>query len=89
MKFFSKIKDLAVISKRTKKVIARFKGGEFETKDTVMIDKMKPLFKNDGTDFKSLNYMKLRKIATGKGIKADFKKKVDLVAALERSERYG
>lgn len=89
MNFYCKDKDLVVISRKTKKEIARFVDGKFETEDTELIVKLKPHFKNDGIDYKSLNYMKLLKMAKAKDIPIHKKKKVFLVEALERSEING
>jgi len=46
MLFYSKIKNLAVNSKITKKTIAQFNGEKFETEDPVLIEKLKPHFRH-------------------------------------------
>jgi len=46
MLFYSVEKNLVVNSKKTKKIIARFKDGIFETDDPILIDKLKPYFKH-------------------------------------------
>lgn len=46
MLFFSKEKNLVVNSKKTHKIIARFKEGRFETDDPVLIEKLKPYFRH-------------------------------------------
>jgi hypothetical protein len=52
MIFYSDIKDLVVMSKKTHKPIAHFVKGEFETNDPEVIAKMQLHFKNNGIDFK-------------------------------------
>ena len=87
MKFFcDEIKDLSVLSRKTKKVIAVFKDGVFVTKDPELIAKMKVHFKNDGIDYKSLSYYKLRKLCDDKKMNTNKMKRADLIEALERSE---
>jgi hypothetical protein len=47
MIFFNKSEPgLVINSKKTKKIIARFKNGKFETDDLVLIDKLKPYFRH-------------------------------------------
>ena len=80
-------KNLAVISRKTKHTMAKFsKDGVFETEDPELIGRMRPHFKNDGIDYKSLSYYKLRKLADEKKINTNKLKRADLVEALERSE---
>lgn len=87
MKFFCKeVEDLSVLSRKTKKVIAKFDKGVFVTEDPVLIAKMKVHFKNDGIDYKSLSYYKLRKLAEDKKMNTNKMKRADLIEALERSE---
>ena len=85
MEFYCDTKDLAVISKKTKRTIAKFKKGKFKTDDPRLIEKMKLHFKNDGIDYKTLNYYELRKLASKK-MDTRKMKKADLIEALERSE---
>jgi len=87
MIFYSVEKNLVVNSSKTKKIIARFKDGKFETKDPILITKLKPHFKNDGIDYKSLNYWKMRELAEKKGINYHKIKKADLIKALEESDK--
>ena len=90
MKFFcDEIKDLSVLSRKTKKVIAKFDKGVFVTKNPELIARMRPHFKNDGIDYKSLSYYKLRKLAEEKKMNANKMKRADLIEALERSELNG
>lgn len=87
MKFFcEEVEDLSVLSRKTKKVIAKFDKGVFVTEDPELISRMKPHFKNDGIDYKSLSYYKLRKLADEKKMNTNKMKKADLIEALERSE---
>jgi len=44
--FFSKIPNIVVNSKKTKKTIARFENGKFETDDPILIEKLKPSFRH-------------------------------------------
>jgi len=46
MIFYSTVKDIVINSKKTKKIICRFKNGKFETDDLVLIDKLKPHFRH-------------------------------------------
>jgi len=46
MLFFSIEKNLVVNSKKTHKIIARFKDGRFETEDPILIEKLKPYFRH-------------------------------------------
>jgi len=46
MVFFSKIPNIVVNSKKTKKTIARFENGRFETDDPILIEKLKPSFRH-------------------------------------------
>ena len=87
MKFFcEEVEDLSVLSKKTKKVMAKFEKGVFETEDPELISRMRPHFKNDGIDYKSLSYYKLRKLAEDKKMNVNKMKRADLIEALERSE---
>lgn len=80
-------KNLAVISRKTKHTMAKFnKDGIFETEDPKLIGRMKPHFKNDGMDYKSLSYYKLRKLCDDKKMNTNKMKRADLIEALERSE---
>jgi len=87
MIFYSKIPGLVVNSKKTNKIICRFKDGKFETHDPVLIAKMKLHFRNDGIDYKSLDYWGLKKEAEKKGIETHKIKQADLIKALEECER--
>lgn len=82
MIFFSVEKNLVVNSQKTNKIIARFKDGKFETKDPVLIVKLKPYFKYDNK-IEKLDYWKLKEEAEKKGIKTYKTKKADLIKALE------
>lgn len=87
MIFYSTIKNLVVNSKKANKTIACFKNGKFETHNPVLIAKLKPHFRNDGIDYKSLNYWELKKEAEKKGIETHKIKQADLIKALEECER--
>ncbi|GAI76604.1 unnamed protein product [marine sediment metagenome] len=88
MIFYTNTPGLVVNSKKTNKIIARFdKDGKFETHDPVLIAKMKLHFRNDGIDYKSLNYWDLKKMAEKKGIETHKIKQADLIKALEEGER--
>ena len=87
MIFYSNTPDLVINSKKTNKIICRFKDGKFETKDPILITKLKPYFRNDGIDHKSLDYWGLKKEAEKKGIETHKIKKADLIKALEECER--
>jgi hypothetical protein len=87
MIFYSIIKNLVVNSKKANKTIARFKNGKFETHNPVLIAKLKSHFRNDGIDYKSLNYWELKKEAEKKGIETHKIKQADLIKALEECER--
>ena len=94
MIFYSDVKNLVVNSKRTQMIgritkIAQFKDGKFETNDPELIEKLLPHFKHDGINYKSLSYLKLRKMAEKKGMKVDYVKKAEIIKFLERSERNG
>jgi len=90
MIFYTDTPFLAVNSKIAKRTIARFdKDGKFETHNPAIIAKMKLHFRNNGTDFKSLNYWDLKKMAEEKGIETHKIKQSDLVKALEESEIRG
>lgn len=87
MKFFcDEIKDLSVLSRKTKKVIAKFDKGVFVTKNPELIGRMRPHFRSDGIDYRSLDYYKLRKLCDKKKMNTNIMKKADLIEALERSE---
>jgi len=87
MRFYSNTPNLVVNSKKTNKIIARFdKDGKFETNNPVLIAKMKLYFRNDGIDYKSLNYWDLKKMAEKKGIETYKIKKADLIKTLEKCE---
>lgn len=87
MKFFcEEVEDLSVLSRKTKKVIAKFEKGVFVTKNPELIARMRPHFKSDGIDYKSLSYYKLRKLAEDKKMNTNKMKRADLIEALERSE---
>lgn len=45
MIFYSVVKDIVINSKKTNKIICRFKDGKFETDDPILIEKLKPHFK--------------------------------------------
>ena len=85
MKFFSKRQSMSVIDKLSKKRIALFKNGVFETDDKSLIKKLKPYFKHEGAKVKAkvLSYWELKKKAKAKGIKTFGLKKKDLIKALE------
>lgn len=86
MIFYSVEKDLVVNSKKTKKIIARFKDGKFETDDPILIEKLKPHFRHKENPVETFN--KLRKEAISKGIKVYRNtKKADLIKALEGCEK--
>jgi len=47
MLFFNKVEpDLVINSKKTHRIIARFKDGRFETEDPILIEKLKPYFRH-------------------------------------------
>ncbi|MBA7553815.1 hypothetical protein ES705_46414 [subsurface metagenome] len=77
-----------VNSKIANRIIARFdKEGKFETHNPAIIAKMRPHFRNNGIDFKSLSYWELKKKAEKKGIETHKIKQADLIKALEECER--
>jgi len=83
MLFYSVEKNLVVNSKKTKKIICRFKDGKFETDDPILIEKLKTHFRHKENPVEAFN--KLRKEAIKKGIKVHRgTKKADLIKALER-----
>jgi len=82
MIFYSVERNLVVNSKKTNKIVCRFKNGKFETDDPVLIEKLKGHFRYKENPVAVFN--KLRKEAIGKGIKVHRKtKKADLIKALE------
>jgi len=82
MIFYSVHKDIVVNSKKTNKVICRFKDGKFETDDPILIEKLKERFRYKENLIADFN--RLRKEAIKKGIKVHRKtKKADLIKALE------
>ena len=88
MIFYSVERNLVVNSKKTNKIICRFKDGKFETDDPVLIEKLKERFKYKENRMADFN--KLRKEAMKKGIKVRRNtKKADLIKALEESEING
>ena len=88
MIFYCKTPNLVVNSKKANRIIARFdKDGKFETHNPVLIAKLKPHFRNDGIDYKSLSYWELKKEAEKKGIETHKIKQADLIKALEECER--
>jgi len=88
MIFYTNTPGLVVNSKKANKTIARFdKDGKFETHNPVIIAKMKPHFRNDGIDFKSLDYWDLKKMAEKKGIETHKIKREALIKVLEEGER--
>jgi len=85
MKFFSDKKDLSVINKITKRRIALFTNGEFETDNLDVIEKLKPHFGCESPKIASslANFLKLKKEAMDKGVYKKGMKKKDLEEALE------
>jgi len=84
MKFFSKDKTLAVISKMTKKRIALFKDGEFETDNPKLIEKLKTKFRFEDKVVSGLaSFIKLKKEAISKGVYVKGMKKIDLIKVLK------
>jgi len=85
MKFFSKRQSMSVIDKLSKKRIALFKDGEFETDDKSLIKKLKPYFKHEGAKVKAkvLNYWELKEKAIKKGVYKKNMKKAEILKALE------
>lgn len=82
MLFYSNVKDLVVISKKTKKPIAQFKDGKLNTYDPVLIEKLKLHFKYRKNAIADLNL--LRAEAKSKGIKLHRgAKEADLIKALK------
>jgi len=88
MKFFSKDKTLAVISKMTKKRIALFKDGEFETDNPKLIEKLKTKFRFEDKVVSGLaSFIKLKKEAISKGVYVKGMKKIDLIKVLKGDEK--
>ena len=81
MIFYSVERDLVVNSKKTKKIICRFKDGKFETDDPVIIEKLKAHFRHKENPVETFN--KLRKEAIKKGINTFRMNKEDIIKALE------
>lgn len=82
MLFYSVERNLVVNSKKTNKIICRFKDGKFETDDPILIEKLKGHFRHKENRIADFN--KLRKEAIKKGIKIHRKtKRADLIKALE------
>ena len=85
MKFFSKDKTLSVISKITKKRIALFENGEFQTDDPKLIEKLKTKFRFEAKVVSGLaSFIKLKKEAIEKGVYKKGMKKIDLIKVLKR-----
>ena len=78
--------SVVAVERGTKKVIAVFEDGVFVTKNPELIARMRPHFKSDGIDYRSLDYYKLRKLCDDKKMNTNKMKKADLVEALEGSE---
>ena len=88
MIFYTNTPGLVVNSKKANKTIARFdKDGKFETHNPAIIAKMRPHFRNNGIDFKSLSYWELKKKAEKKGIETHKIKGEALIKILEEGER--
>jgi len=88
MIFYTNTPGLVVNSKKANRIIARFdKDGKFETHNPVIIAKMRPHFRNDGIDFKSLSYWELKKMAEKKEIETHKIKREALIKVLEEGER--
>lgn len=89
MKFFSKNKDtLSVMSKITKKRIALFENGEFETEDENVIKKLKTKFRFEGKVVSGLaKFTKLKKEAIEKGVYKKGMRKKDLEKALKENKK--
>ena len=88
MIFYTNTPGLVVNSKKANRIIARFdKEGKFETHNPAIIAKMRPHFRNNGIDFKSLSYWDLKKMAEKKEIETHKIKQADLIKALEECER--
>jgi len=68
MLFYSEsVPDLTVISRKTKKPIARFKDGKLNTYDPALIERLKPHFKHRKNPMADLN--ELRSEIKDRGIK--------------------
>lgn len=90
MKFFSDSKeDLSVISKVTKKRIALFENGVFETDDPETIRRLKTKFRFENPKVLSnlANFVKLRKKVAELGINTKGMKKKDLLEALIKKKK--
>jgi len=86
MKFFSNHKeDLSVIDKLTKKRIALFKNGEFETENENVIKRLKTKFRFESPKVIShlVAYNRLRKEAAELGIDTRGMKKKEIEKVLE------
>lgn len=81
MIFFSNTPNLVVNSKKTNKIICRFKDGKFETDDLILIEKLKTHFRHKENPVEDFN--RLRKEAIKRGINTHKMKKADLINALE------
>jgi len=89
MKFFSNHKEnLSVIDKLTKKRIALFENGEFETENENVIKKLKTKFRFESPKVIShlAAYNQLKKEAAKLGIDTKKMKKKEIEKALEESE---
>jgi len=81
MIFYSVERNLVVNSKKTNKIVCRFKNGKFETDDPVLIERLKTHFKHKENPVEAFN--KLRREAIKKGINTHKMKKADLMKALK------
>lgn len=89
MIFYSVERNLVVNSKKTNKIIARFKDGKFKTKDPVVIERLKPIFKHtdkEKVDYTKFRYMKLKSMAAKKKLYKVGMKRFDIITALRRSD---
>ena len=88
MKFFSDKKDLSVINRITKRRIALFVNGEFNTDNPDVIEKLKPHFKFESPKVLSglASFVKLKKEAIEKGVYKKGMKKKDLIEVLKKKE---
>ena len=78
------------VSKKNRKAIARFVDGKFETKNEIIIEKLKRhfRFKESPKVLTNIaNFVKLRQKAAQRGINTFGMKKKDLIKALEESEK--
>jgi hypothetical protein len=87
MIFYSVEKNLVVNSKKTNKIICRFKDGRYETNDPILIEKLKEHFRySNNPTVHFLDFVKLRKEAASKGINTFHKSKPEIMKALEELE---